>query len=126
MPWKAPFRPRTDNGVTQCFNDGIITIYNTRDNAEPGYSPKIELTEKATLRYEERSLGIQRYYSAAQNQIEVQRVVRVPHYPGITNQDIAKTEDGAYFRIDLVQAAVDVYPPCMDLTLAKYSQGVEP
>lgn len=77
-----------------------------------------------TLRYEERSLGIQRYYAAAQNQIEVERVVRVPRYPGVTNQDVARTEDGTYYRIDLVQAVVDVYPPCMDLTLAKYTQGV--
>lgn len=124
MSWKAPFRPRTDNGVTQCFDDGIITIYSTEDKAQPGYYPQIELSEKVTLRYEERSLGIQRYYAAAQNQIEVERVVRVPRYPGVTNQDVARTEDGTYYRIDLVQSVVDVYPPCMDLTLAKYTQGV--
>ena len=75
------------------------------------------------LRYEERSLGIQRYYAAAQNLIEVKRVVRVQKYPDVTNQDVAQTEDGTYYRIDLVQDVVDVYPPCMDLTLAKYTQG---
>ena len=124
MAWKAPFRPRTDNGITQNFNEGEITIYRTEDRAQPGYYPQIELSKKVKLRYEERSLGIQRYYAAAQNQIEVKRVVRVPQYPGVTNQDAAQTEDGTYYRIDLVQAVVDVYPPCMDLTLAKYTQGV--
>jgi hypothetical protein len=124
VAWKAPFRPRTDNGITQNFNEGEITIYRTEDRAQPGYYPQIELSKKVKLRYEERSLGIQRYYAAAQNQIEVKRVVRVPQYPGVTNQDAAQTEDGTYYRIDLVQAVVDAYPPCMDLTLAKYTQGV--
>lgn len=123
MARKAPFRPRTDNGITQNLNDGEITIYRTEDRAQPGYYPQIELSKKVKLRYEERSLGIQRYYAASQNQTEIKRVVRVPKYPGVTNQDAAQTEDGTYYRIDLVQAVVDAYPPCMDLTLAKYTQG---
>ena len=123
MARKAPFRPSTDNGITQNFNDGQITIYRAEDNAQPGYYPRISLSKKVKLRYEKRSLGIQRYYSASQNQTEIKRVVRVPQHPDVTNQDIAQTEDGTYYRIDLVQNVVDVYPPSMDLTLAKYTQG---
>ena len=122
MARKAPFRPSTDNGITQNFNDGQITIYRTEDRAQPGYYPQIELSKKVKLRYEKRSLGIQRYYAAAQNRIEVKRVVRVPKHPGVTNQDVAQTEDGTYYRIDHVSDVVDVYPPSMDLTLAKYTQ----
>lgn len=124
MARKAPFRPRTDNGITQNFNDGEITIYRTEDRAQPGYYPQIELSKKVKLRYEKRSFGFQRYYAAAQNLIEVKRVVRVPQHPDVTNQDVAQTEDGTYYRIDHVQDVVDVYPPSMDLTLAKYTQGV--
>lgn len=123
MARKAPFRPRTDNGITQNFNDGEITIYRTEDLAQPGYYPQIELSKKVKLRYEKRSFGFQRYYAAAQNLIEVKRVVRVPQHPDVTNQDVAQTEDGTYYRIDHVQDVVDVYPPSMDLTLAKYTQG---
>lgn len=123
MAWKAPFRPKTDNGITQNFNDGKITIYNAEDNAQPGYYPQISLSPKVKLPYEKRSFGFQRYYAAAQNLIEVKRVVRVPQHPDVTNQDVAQTEDGTYYRIDHVQDVVDVYPPCMDLTLAKYTQG---
>lgn len=123
MARKAPFRPSTDNGITQNFNEGEITIYRTEDRAQPGYYPQISLSPKVKLRYEERSLGIQRYYAASQNQTEINRVVRVPKYPDVTNQDVAQTEDGTYYRIDLVQNVADVYPPCMDLTLAKYTQG---
>ena len=123
MARKAPFRPRTDNGITQNFNEGEITIYRTDDRAQPGYYPQIELSKKVKLRYGKRSLGIQRYYAAAQNQIEVKRVVRVPKHPDVTNQDVAQTEDGTYYRIDHVSDVEDVYPPSMDLTLAKYTQG---
>ena len=90
--------------------------------AQPGYLPQVQLTEKVTLRYEERSLGLQRYFNAQQNQVQAERVIRCPRYAGVTNQDVAGTEDGTRYRIDLVQAVMDVYPPCMDLTLARYEQ----
>ena len=117
-----PYRPKTDNGVTQPFTSGIVTIYGEQNVAPPGYLPQVQLTEKAILRYEERSLGLQRYFNAQQNQIQIERVIRCPRRPGITNQDVAETEDGARYRINMVQAGMDVYPPCMDLTLARYEQ----
>lgn len=121
MPWTAPYRPA--NEVTQDYNDGIVTIYAVTDSALPGYQPKPELTEKIVLRYEEQRLGIQRYYAAMQNQIQIERVIRVPRAE-ITNQDIAETENGVKYRIDLVQTVDLVYPPSLDLTLTRYEQGV--
>ena len=125
MPWKAPYRPRTDNGVTQNFCDGVVKIYSVTDVAQPGYQPKPQTTLKCKLRYEEQRLGIQRYYSGRQNQVEIERVLRVPRYGGITNQDVAVTEDGRQFRIDMVQNVTDVYPASLDLTLAKIEQKIE-
>ena len=122
MAWSRPYRPKTDNGVTQPFTSGIVTIYSERNVAPPGYLPQVQLTEKVTLRYEERGLGLQRYFNAQQNQVQVERVIRCPRYAGVTNRDVAKTEDGTRYRIDMVQAVMDVYPPCMDLTLARYEQ----
>lgn len=125
MAWKAPFRPRTDNGITQCYDDGIVKIYTVTDSAEPGYQPKptVEQPPKYTLRYEEQRLGIQRYYSGQQNQKQIERVIRTPRVAGVNNQDVAETEDGNQYRIDLVQTVDDGYPPSMDLTLVKYEQG---
>lgn len=122
MPWERPYRPKPDNGVTQTFSSGVVTIYSAENVAEPGYLPTIELIKKVSLRYEERSLGIQRYYNAQQNQIQIERVIRCPRFVGVTNQDVAETENGCRYRIDMVQAVADVFPPCMDLTLAKYEQ----
>ena len=121
--WKAPTRPK-DNGITQPYTSGLVTIYTVTDSARPGYQPVQTLTQKIQIRYEEQRLGIQRYYEAQQNQIEVERVIRVPRAVSITNQDVAITEDGRQYRIDLVQNA-DVYPPSLDLTLAKIEQEYE-
>lgn len=75
------------------------------------------------LEYAERKLGIQRYFSGQQNQIEVSRVIRV-QIPAqeITNQMIAVTEDGKRYTIRLVQNVRDSYPPCYDLTLERITQ----
>lgn len=120
MTWKAPYRP--SNEVTESYNDGVVTVYAVTDSAQPGYQPVEQLTEKIKLRYEEQRLGIQRYYNAMQNQIQVERVIRVPRAEQITSQDVAETEDGRRYRIDLVQTVDGVWPPSQDLTLVKYQQ----
>ena len=117
--WKAPHRPK--NEVSQSFNSGIVTVYSVEDSAEPGFKPVKKLTEKAKLRYEERRLGFQRFYSGMQNMIQIERVIRVPKFD-ITNQDIAITEDGKEYRIDLVQKVPDVFPECVDISLSKIEQ----
>lgn len=117
--WKAPNRP--DKQISQTFNDGIVTVYAVRDKAEPGHRPDRELVKKTTLRFAERRLGVQRYYSGKQNQIEISQIIRVQKRKEISNQDIAIIE-GVQYRIDMVQHAFNVYPACMDLTLTTIEQ----
>ncbi len=119
--WKAPNRQIGE--VTQSYNDGVLTVYAVSDTAAAGRMPKKMLTEKITLRYAEQRLGISRYYSAKQNQTEVERVVRVPRTSAITNRDMVKTEDGTYYGIEMVQSVDDIYPPSLDITLSKTEQG---
>lgn len=117
---QMPFRP--GNEITQTYNSGCLTVYAVTDGAAPGYAPRPVLTERVRLRYEERALGLTRYYAAMQANIRVERVVRVPRRPEVSPQDVAVTEDGRQYRIDLVQAVQDVWPPSMDLTLTKTEQ----
>lgn len=119
--WQKPNRPNHD--ISQPFSDGFVEIYQLEDTAKPGYMPKEEYVMIFKLRYAEQRLGVSRYYAAMQNQIQIQRVIRVPRIKGITNQHIAVTEDGQQYRIDLIQTA-DTYPPSLDLTLVQYSQGI--
>ena len=104
------------------YTDGLLTVYAVIDAAKPGYKPISQLRKKITLRYEEQRLGLQRYYSGMQNQIQVERVVRTQNAGNITNQDVAITEDGRQYRIDLVQTADNVWPPSIDITLARIDQ----
>ena len=118
--WKKPFRPAGE--VSQDFNDGVLKVFTVSDVAVPGRQPVEALGFKVKLRYAERRLGIQRYYSAFQNQKRVERVLRVPRTGDITSQDVVITEDGKRYRIDLVQSVDGVFPPCLDLTLVAYKQ----
>lgn len=120
MSWTAPRRPA--HKVSQTFNDGVVFIYAERDAAAPGYAPQIALSLRTTLSYAERRVGVQRYYSASQNQSKVERLLRVPKNGLVSNLDRAVTEDGQVYRVDLVQTVPDVWPPCVDLTLVAYRQ----
>lgn len=120
MSWNAPYRPKGE--ITQGYNDGVVTVCAVTDAGPPGGLPVEKLVKKAVLRYEERRLGLQRYYQGKQNQVEVERVLRTPRRKGVSSQDLAVTEDGQQYRIDLVQSAADVYPPSMDLTLVRIAQ----
>lgn len=121
--WKAPHRPA--NEISQTYNDGVVLICEVVDVAEPGYAPKEELIPKHKVGYAERQMGIQRYYAAQQNQVQIERVIRIQRGISIDSQDVAITEDGHQYRIDLVQAVMDVYPPSLDVTLAKIDHEYE-
>ena len=118
--WQAPKRP--NHLITQPLNDGIVRICDVVNVAEPGYKPVEKLQPKITLRYENQRVGIQRFYSGMQNQIQVDTVLRVPKALVITTQDVAVTENGAEYRIRQVQDVLDVYPKCLDLTLSRIDQ----
>ena len=80
----------------------MVTVYTVTDSGPPGGLPVEKPTKKAVLRYEERRLGLQRYYEGKQNQVDVERVLRTPRRKGVSSQDLAVTEDGQQYRIDLV------------------------
>ena len=121
--WRAPHRP--DNEITQEMNSGVVYIYSVEDSAQPGYQPRLSLTLKLTLRYEEQRLGINRLYLSRQNQAEIEKVIRVPRQDSISNQDVAILESGSQYSIDYTQTVQDVYPPCLDLSLVKVEQNYE-
>lgn len=123
MTWKAPYRPRGE--ISQSYNDGVVTVYAVTDSGPPGGLPVEKPVKKAVLRYEERRLGLQRYYAGKQNQVEVERVLRTPRRRDVSSQDLAVTEDGVQYRIDLVQSAADAFPPSMDLTLTRIDQNYD-
>lgn len=121
---RVPFRP-DDRRITQSYRDGVVRIYTVTDVAEPGYQPKPALTLAETLFYQERRVGLQRYYTSRQAQVQVERVIRTQLRPVVNPQCVAITEDGVQYGIDMVQQMTDVYPASMDLTLTKIEQKYE-
>lgn len=121
---KTPFRP-DDRRITQSYRDGVVRIYTVTDGAAPGYQPRPVLTLLETLFYQERRVGLQRYYAGQQAQVEVERVIRIQLRPAVNPQCVAVTEDGVQYGIELVQQVQDVYPPSMDLTLVRIEQKYE-
>ena len=124
--WQRPQRP--NHAVTQPFNSGMVSVWRVTDGAAAGAKPAPELHRKAVLPYDERRMGIGRYYDALQALSRADRVIRVQD-PGetgedgdtvrapINSQDVAVTEDGRQYAIELVQTVPDVWPKSLDLTL---------
>lgn len=120
--WRSPNRP--NHAISISYNDGIAEICRVDDVAEVGRIPVPHLTTKYNLMFCEKRVGINRYYSARQNQIDIERVIRVQTVPDINTTDICVIA-GIKYRIDQVQKVEDSYPPSLDLSLVRYTQGVE-
>lgn len=68
-------------------------------------------------------MGVTRFYSAKQAQIQIDKVIRVNRVPGINTNDIVVFVDGAKYRIEQVQKVEGIYPECMDISLVLYDRG---
>lgn len=109
-------KPKT---LTQTFNDGIISIYSVGNISEPGNMPKEGLTLKVgPLHYEERTVGMGRYWTAAQAQVRIEQLLRVPRISSVSTQDIAIV-NGQQYKIVQIQYPPGIEPSCMDLSLER-------
>lgn len=116
--WKAPYRP--NNTVTQMFNDGLVSLYTvTADGDAAGLRPEATETLAVTLSFAERRMGLQRYAELTPKFDRVERVVRVPKCPKDAVLFDVAVIGSARYRVALAQEVPDVYPPCLDLTLAR-------
>ncbi len=106
----------------QSFNDGVVLFYNIANVAQPGCMPVEALTLKQSLRYNERTVGLTRFYTAKQANVDVKYVLRCPLLRDISSQDVAVPNDGKQYHIALIQYPEDVDPPSMDLTLEDLKQ----
>ena len=104
----------------QTYNDGIVNIYSVSNIADPGNMPKDGLKIKASgLRYEERTVGMGRFYTAKQSNARIDLLIRAPQLRSVSTLDIAIPQDGKQYKIAQVQYPKDVKPPAMDLSLER-------
>lgn len=102
---------KNDNIEFISFNDGICNIYAEDENGD-----RVDKYKK--LGFSNRVLGFKRYFEAAANQININRVIRIPKLKNIDNYDYVEI-DAVKYGVKMVQEIYDTNPPSIDLTLDK-------
>lgn len=111
---------------TQTYNDGVMNIYSVGNTAAAGNKPKDELAIKvSSLHYEERVVGMGRFWTAMQASSKIDLLLRTPQLRNVSTQDIAIPIDGKQYRIVQIQYPKDVEPPSMDLSLERIEAKYE-
>ena len=93
------------------FNDGVCNIYYEDEEGA-------KAVKYTSLGFSNRILGFKRYYEAAANQIDINRVIRIPQVGNIDNYDFVEI-DLVKYGVKMVQQIYDTNPPSIDLTLDK-------
>ena len=108
--------------MPQTFSDGVVKIYEVTNTASDGEMPTEGIALKQTLRYHERTVGLNRFFTALQANVRVNYVLRCPRLRDVSTQDIAMHNDGKQYRIFQIQYPEDIDPPVMDMTLEELAQ----
>lgn len=105
----------------QTFNAGALKLYEVQNIAEDGNMPKDGLVSKYEngIRYEERTVGISRFWTAQQFNSTIEMVLRIQRIPNINRNDIVIPNDGQQYVIKQIQLIKDVMPICYDLSLER-------
>lgn len=109
----------------QTHNDGVVKIYGIENIAAPGKKPVEGLRHKYTIRYKEKTVGMQRYYTAKQTDVRVDFMINCPKLRNVSTQDIAVLPDGEQYEIVQVQYPEDDAPPTMNLSLESVGMKYE-
>lgn len=100
---------RKSKAIFETFNDGLCTIHQIDDDGNAGM-------KKETLRFQERTVGIKRYYEAMTAKVQVDRLIRVPFRDWITSEYLIVIEKEVY-EIKQVQTIPDTLPKTNDISL---------
>lgn len=101
----------------QTFNDGVVEIYCIENTANPGDMPKDGLKLRERLHFKRRTVGVERYNMALQNDAMITELIRCPLRETVSLLDIAMV-NGTQYRIRQLQFPEDMIPPVMDLSLS--------
>lgn len=94
------------------FNDGICNIYSEDEEGN-------RIDKYVHLGFEKRTLGYNRYFAAAANNIKASIVIRIPNVREINAHDIVTIPRFGKFDIELVQSIKTTNPESIDLTLSQ-------
>lgn len=107
------------NKDRQTFNDGVAAICSVENTAQKGDRPKEILKKRYCLHYEEKTVGINRYWSAYQNDVKIERLIRCSKLLDVTTSNVVALENGEQYHIKQIQYPKDAPIPVMDLSLER-------
>lgn len=93
----------------EIFNDGICSFCEIDDDGNAG-------AVKAAIRYQERTIGVTRFYEAMTAKVQVDRLIRIPAQPWMTTEYLAVI-GSEVFEIKQVQKINDTLPKTDDISL---------
>lgn len=93
----------------EVFNDGICSFCEIDDDGNAG-------TVKANIRYQERTIGVTRFYEAMTAKVQVDRLIRIPAQSWITTEYLAVI-GMEVFEIKQVQKVSGTLPKINDVSL---------
>lgn len=111
----------------QQFNDGILSVYEVGNIAQPGNMPAQGLTLKLDnpLRYAELKVFDSKFWAASQDNTKIERLLRIPRTDDVVRDDKIIPIDGKQYKIVQIQYPVDVMPKSMDLSLERLEVAYE-
>lgn len=89
------------------FDDGIVKIYDVKNEARPGDLPVKGLSLAEPFYFHEESLGITRYYEALKAGQLIERVISIPWPAQVNINQVAVFEDGTQYQVRMVQQDTD-------------------
>lgn len=112
---------------------GLVTLCILENTAEPGDMPKERLVAEDTYQFEERTVGVTRFYAAQGVNQQIDMLIRIWRsnvhigmYALLTEYEYQENEDGDQYRITNVQHLLDGNGlKVTDLTLARVDRLYE-
>lgn len=105
---------------------GLMAIYQLKNIAPKGLMPAEKLVKVCDEYYEERTIGVTRYYAALGADRRVDMVARIWLNPEVFPGQYAILEDGNQYRVDFTQKTTDDDGlPVMDLTLVRLEKNYD-
>ena len=105
------------------FPDGIAVIYDNQHRGGVGDIPRDSLVLRHKLRYRERTVGINRYYAALQDNSRIDRMIRCLRKDDVSVLDVVNIitsgSGDKYYRITQIQYPEDTEPAVMDISLER-------
>lgn len=108
------------SNLYQTYNDGYLLIMQAEMEDDPDPTKEQSEVLKSLfpkLYYDERTVGISRFYQGKQSDVKIDRLVRCPRQKKVLSTHYAITEDGEQYYIRQIQYPVGVEPPSMDLSI---------